>query len=760
MLNHALTNQMLELSNAPEKVPFPKSNPATLLVSDPDFVTDLSNAMYFYDLDPHRLKGDEETKAQFKSSIKAAKTYRFKYNRDHKMPQYLWDKYHLRLQTLTLDHYINSIRKGYGVKGAGKVLLQGTTTTLNASSLTTDERDKKRLANLASDVIAEHMFLEDSEDPDVERARRYANKQYSVSQRPTATRNGTTPAMYDRTVVDYLDTIAKSRELCSEVYSWSLHFFSDKNVKKELEQVHESYLREQRGRSDGNEPEPFTAQVLVDYVTSHYITDNTSHIEELRRAFETVVRYKKESLHQWLIRLKNQVSQLEEAREGLEPYDENELKLLWKDTYVNNINFNESVVISHRITALPDIQENLISNYQSGVFDATFFEQFLLTNKTVLKSFDAPDGTVCAYNKARYSQKKDVKGNPIPPPDYNNPAFSRKEGNDTQKRKRSEDTASDNTKLNKRRSKKEVPKRRRIGKIVAQANWCTNQGCIERNAHKTHTISQCHYRNNAKRQKPSPGGRQLSTQKGNGPFKAKNLKMQKKTRSSSSTTAPKSLSNRDIKTVECFNCHKMGHYASDCPDKKTAARFTKEAMGDKRHNNFKNFMTTAFPEKHLRESAMMIAKAYGSSCCHQCGDDECRGNCDPDERSHHDNIPTIMERLSQNPDLTEILEETNQAFETGAKYAPLTVQSYFTHGNSEENFFHDHNEEADNGEDNNFFNNSSDQEETYSDQGEDNSDQEEESSSEGGQGVDQHSHDDEQHNTTHFSTAQGDSDNE
>ena len=119
-----------------------------------------------------------------------------------------------------------------------------------------------------------------------------------------------------------------------------------------------------------------------------------------------------------------------------------------------------------------------------------------------------------------------------------------------------------------------------------------------------------------------------------------------------------------------------------------------------------------------------------------------------------------MERLSQNPDLTDILEETNQAFETGAKYAPLTVQSYFTNGNSEEIFFHDHDEEADEGEVINFFNGSSDQEETYSDQGEDNSDQEEESSSEGGQGVDQHSHDDEHNDITHFSTAQGDSDNE
>jgi hypothetical protein len=159
MLNHALHNQLLELSNAPEKAPFPKSNPAALKVSDPDFITDLANKMYFFGLNPDRASGDDNTKALLRASIKSAKTNRFKYNRDNKMPKHLWDKCHVRLRVdmraLALDHHINSIRKGYGVKGAGKALLQGESNTLNSSSLTADERDKKRLANLASSVIAE-----------------------------------------------------------------------------------------------------------------------------------------------------------------------------------------------------------------------------------------------------------------------------------------------------------------------------------------------------------------------------------------------------------------------------------------------------------------------------------------------------------------------------------------------------------------------------------------------------------------------------
>jgi hypothetical protein len=138
MLNHALNNQLLELSSAPEKVPFPKSNPVALKVSDPDFITDLTNNVYFFSLNPDHASGDDNAKALLRASIRSAKTCRFKYNRDNKMPKHLWDKHHLRLRTLALDHYINSIRKGYGVKGANKALLQGDSNTLNSSSLTAE----------------------------------------------------------------------------------------------------------------------------------------------------------------------------------------------------------------------------------------------------------------------------------------------------------------------------------------------------------------------------------------------------------------------------------------------------------------------------------------------------------------------------------------------------------------------------------------------------------------------------------------------
>ena len=73
MLNHAVNNQLLELSNAPEKAPFPKSNPAALKVSDPDFITDLTNNMYFFSLNPDRVSGDDNTKALLRASIKGCK---------------------------------------------------------------------------------------------------------------------------------------------------------------------------------------------------------------------------------------------------------------------------------------------------------------------------------------------------------------------------------------------------------------------------------------------------------------------------------------------------------------------------------------------------------------------------------------------------------------------------------------------------------------------------------------------------------------
>ena len=115
------------------------------------------------------------------------------------------------------------------------------------------------------------MFLEDPNDLDADVAIRHTNLHYNVSSRPTTNRNNINPAMHDRTVLDFTNALAKIREICSEVYSWAFHFFSDKNVKRELEQAHESYLRAQRTRDDGGGPEPFTAQIIVDNVFAHII---------------------------------------------------------------------------------------------------------------------------------------------------------------------------------------------------------------------------------------------------------------------------------------------------------------------------------------------------------------------------------------------------------------------------------------------------------------------------------------------------------
>jgi hypothetical protein len=141
------------------------------------------------------------------------------------------------------------------------------------------------------------MFLEDPNDLDADVAIRHTNLHYNVSSRPTTNRNNITPAMHDRTVLDFTSALAKIREIVRKsTAGHSTSAFSDKNVKRELEQAHESYLRAQRTRDDGGGPEPFTAQIIVDHVFAHYTMENTNHVEELKRAFETAVRYKKESL--------------------------------------------------------------------------------------------------------------------------------------------------------------------------------------------------------------------------------------------------------------------------------------------------------------------------------------------------------------------------------------------------------------------------------------------------------------------------------
>ena len=89
MLRHAAQNSNIEINETGMiRTPFPKENPISIQVLNPDFVTDLLNVLYFYEVDPNRCGPSKESTAKEKKKVQTS--YYFGYTKDSKIPAFKW----------------------------------------------------------------------------------------------------------------------------------------------------------------------------------------------------------------------------------------------------------------------------------------------------------------------------------------------------------------------------------------------------------------------------------------------------------------------------------------------------------------------------------------------------------------------------------------------------------------------------------------------------------------------------------------------
>ncbi len=67
---------------------------------------------------------------------------------------------------------------------------------------------------------------------------------------------------------------------------------------------------------------PFNGDILVYHIEGNYVTDNSDSITAMERKFETMVRWRSETIVQWIDRFEAPLAELEVARDGLNPYEE------------------------------------------------------------------------------------------------------------------------------------------------------------------------------------------------------------------------------------------------------------------------------------------------------------------------------------------------------------------------------------------------------------------------------------------------------
>jgi hypothetical protein len=66
----------------------------------------------------------------------------------------------------------------------------------------------------------------------------------------------------------------------------------------------------------------------------------------MERKYETMVRWRSETIVEWIDRFETSLAELEVARDGLNPCQEDDFIYLWKQTFADNISGEEIQVIN------------------------------------------------------------------------------------------------------------------------------------------------------------------------------------------------------------------------------------------------------------------------------------------------------------------------------------------------------------------------------------------------------------------------------
>ncbi len=99
----------------------------------------------------------------------------------------------------------------------------------------------------------------------------------------------------------------------------------------------------------------------------------------MERKFKTMVRWRSETIVQWINRFEAPLAELDVARDGLTPYKEDEFIYLWKQTFSH----------MHRYVEANSLKA--IADYLDGIFDTQLLQSLCVDIARFLPSRYVPD---------------------------------------------------------------------------------------------------------------------------------------------------------------------------------------------------------------------------------------------------------------------------------------------------------------------------------------------------------------------------------
>ncbi len=337
------------------------------------------------------------------------------------MPKHRWDSYLRHVKAMVVDHFIRSIRhQSKNLPKPYEVLFTGSEAPSGPTELSKVQMDKQKLGTMCHALIAEHMFTPNfdtytGDDAIIDTFTQEDSARYARS------KTAANKMSLDRKKAEWKRHLATVRSTLSEIFLWFIREVSTAEIQQDFEQVFRSHiLLNQAATGPTN---PFNGDILAYHIESNYVTDNSDSSTAMERKFETIVRWRSETIVQWIDRFEAPLAELEVPRDGLNPYEEDELIYLWKQTFSDNISGEEiQVIYTHMHWYVEANSLKDVTDYLDGTFDTQLFRSLCVDIARFLPSRYVQDKRTMQANRDRFERKQLLQV--FDEPNYDSPLLS------------------------------------------------------------------------------------------------------------------------------------------------------------------------------------------------------------------------------------------------------------------------------------------------------------------------------------------------
>ena len=362
-------------------IAYPTGNPDLLITGDPLFYTNLLATLDMFRLNSASLTFSTTDEGnQFRRKQKLTRTkFSFKCTRENPMPKHRWESYLRQVKAMVVDHFVRSIRhQSKNLPKHYEVLFTGSEVPTGPTELSQVQRDKRKLGTMCHALIADHMFTPNLDAYTGDDAIIDTFTQED-SARATRSNSRGDKLLLNRKKAEWRRHLATVRSTLSDIFLWFIREVSTTEIQQDFEQVFRSHILQNQA-AGGGLVDPFNADILIAHIKSNYVTDNSDSITAMERRFETMVRWRSETIVQWIDRFEAPLAELEVARDGLAAYTEDELSYLWKQTFADNISGEEIQIITTHMPRYVDANSlQDVQDYLDGTFDTQLFSCALIS---------------------------------------------------------------------------------------------------------------------------------------------------------------------------------------------------------------------------------------------------------------------------------------------------------------------------------------------------------------------------------------------